>query len=253
MTRKRLDGEYYEVHHIIPRSIGGSNRKNNLTTLTAREHFICHLLLVKIYPNEISMVYASWLMANKGCMKDKREYRVSSRLYERLKKEWSLRISELNLGSKRSDAVRKKMSEIKSQQCIITRGSSGMKWFYNPITLENKLCFESDVPEGYVVGRYIKKAPQKGVYKWIYNTSTYERAQIKRDDPIPNGWGIGSGKGITKSIHNPNTMERKYIGINDEIPEGWSPGIGALNQEHKDKIGKSNKIALLNYHSKNKK
>lgn len=38
---------YTECHHILPKSLGGSNDKSNLINLTAREHFICHLLLTK--------------------------------------------------------------------------------------------------------------------------------------------------------------------------------------------------------------
>ena len=38
-----------EEHHIIPRCLGGSDDKSNLVKLTAKEHFICHLLLTKIY------------------------------------------------------------------------------------------------------------------------------------------------------------------------------------------------------------
>ena len=40
---------YCETHHIIPKSEGGSNDKSNLVNLTAREHYIAHLLLWKIY------------------------------------------------------------------------------------------------------------------------------------------------------------------------------------------------------------
>lgn len=47
-NRINFDDNYYENHHIIPKSLGGSNSKNNLIKLTAREHFICHLLLVKM-------------------------------------------------------------------------------------------------------------------------------------------------------------------------------------------------------------
>ena len=39
-----------EVHHIVPKCLGGSNKKENLVELTAREHFICHRLLCEIYP-----------------------------------------------------------------------------------------------------------------------------------------------------------------------------------------------------------
>lgn len=36
-----------EEHHIIPRSLGGADTSENLVLLTAREHFIAHLLLAK--------------------------------------------------------------------------------------------------------------------------------------------------------------------------------------------------------------
>lgn len=38
-----------ETHHIIPRSLGGSNDDANLVNLTLREHYIAHLLLFKIF------------------------------------------------------------------------------------------------------------------------------------------------------------------------------------------------------------
>lgn len=31
---------YFEKHHILPKSLGGTNDKENLVKLTAREHFI---------------------------------------------------------------------------------------------------------------------------------------------------------------------------------------------------------------------
>ena len=41
--------EYGERHHIVPRAEGGSDDASNLVKLTAREHYIAHLLLAKIY------------------------------------------------------------------------------------------------------------------------------------------------------------------------------------------------------------
>lgn len=38
---------YIEKHHIVPKSLGGNNLKNNIVSLTAREHYICHVLLTK--------------------------------------------------------------------------------------------------------------------------------------------------------------------------------------------------------------
>lgn len=42
--------EYSEKHHIIPRCLGGNNNPDNIISLSYREHFLCHWLLCKIYP-----------------------------------------------------------------------------------------------------------------------------------------------------------------------------------------------------------
>lgn len=50
-ARSRIipDGVYCERHHIIPKSLNGSNDKNNIVRLYPREHYIAHLLLFKKY------------------------------------------------------------------------------------------------------------------------------------------------------------------------------------------------------------
>lgn len=49
-NRKKTDGVYYESHHIYPKSIcpERKNDKSNKVLLTAKEHYICHLLLIKM-------------------------------------------------------------------------------------------------------------------------------------------------------------------------------------------------------------
>jgi len=46
-SKNRLLNGYKEKHHIIPRCLGGKDTKDNLAILTAREHFIVHMLLCK--------------------------------------------------------------------------------------------------------------------------------------------------------------------------------------------------------------
>jgi len=73
---------YKESHHIIPRSLGGSDDKNNLVDLTAREHYIAHLLLSKIHGGEQKrkMLAAVLLM---GAIK--RYKKCNSHLYESMR------------------------------------------------------------------------------------------------------------------------------------------------------------------------
>lgn len=52
-SARELDpNEYYEKHHIIPSSLGGSDDEINLIQLTSREHFIVHWLLTKMCKGE---------------------------------------------------------------------------------------------------------------------------------------------------------------------------------------------------------
>lgn len=79
---------YYERHHFVPKCFGGDNSKENLVLLTAKEHFIAHKLLVEIYPENQQLIYALWMMS--FCKTKERDYRVSSREYERNKILFSL-------------------------------------------------------------------------------------------------------------------------------------------------------------------
>lgn len=101
-----LEG-YKEKHHIVPKCLGGKDDKENLVELTAREHFICHMLLCEIYPDNKKLWYALFLMSIGKKTKKKNNYKVSARLYERLK----IKHSKFLTGSKHSKITRKKMSE----------------------------------------------------------------------------------------------------------------------------------------------
>lgn len=104
--------EYYEKHHIIPRSLGGTNQASNLVLLTAREHFICHILLTKMFEvgsNEYyKMLHASMLM--RGMNKHQNRY-FNSRLYDYTKKKYSEYRSNLRKGQLLSDTHKKNISE----------------------------------------------------------------------------------------------------------------------------------------------
>ena len=91
---------YSEKHHIIPKSMGGSNAKDNLVCLTAREHFICHWLLTKMTVGELKhkMIYAAWSMVRKSKGQDR--YNMTSRKYDSLKTNCHKQKKERLLGTK---------------------------------------------------------------------------------------------------------------------------------------------------------
>lgn len=103
---RQIEG-YIEKHHIIPRCLNGTDDKNNIVQLTAREHFICHQLLCEIYPTNDKLKHALFLMSI-GKQKSKyKHYKISSRIYERLKLEYSLFL----IGKKQSEKTKQKKSE----------------------------------------------------------------------------------------------------------------------------------------------
>lgn len=142
---------YCETHHIIPRSMGGSNAKDNLVKLTAKEHFVCHLLLTKM-TNSHKMAMALQMML--GNNKSSRRYVPgSSKIYEFAKKRASLAKMGVNnpifgrkipctedrknniskalhasiifKESRASDKFRKKISDIQSNETLLVSVETG--------------------------------------------------------------------------------------------------------------------------------
>jgi len=88
---------YTEKHHIIPKSLGGSNNTSNLVSLTAREHFICHMLLTKMVSGKQrqKMVHAWWAMSTlkKDCQK---RYKLNSFQYNLVRQQYAKQIKKNN-------------------------------------------------------------------------------------------------------------------------------------------------------------
>ena len=80
---------YTEKHHIIPKSLGGNDVKSNIVTLTAKEHYIAHLLLTKITSgiNRHKMIHAFIMMSQCKDPKQERILKINSSLYNSLKEQ----------------------------------------------------------------------------------------------------------------------------------------------------------------------
>jgi len=88
--------QYMERHHIVPRSLGGTDDANNLVPLTPREHYIAHRLLTKITEgtDKSKMWWALHRMIHGNINP------LSSKQYDRFRKQWAQWLSE-NHHSKR--------------------------------------------------------------------------------------------------------------------------------------------------------
>jgi len=101
-SEKRKKGKtYYEDHHIVPRSEGGTDNKENLVLLTAREHYIAHWLLFRESPTQ-SRAFAFWRMNTKNVNQ-------SSRGYEEAREAHAYHMSKLRKSTPREESTIAKM------------------------------------------------------------------------------------------------------------------------------------------------
>jgi hypothetical protein len=86
--------------------MGGSNDEQNLVNLTAREHFIAHQLLVKMYPDNHKLIHAAHMMSNlQKCKKA-----GNSRKYEELRRLHADAVSVRHKGKTLSEEHKAKVS-----------------------------------------------------------------------------------------------------------------------------------------------
>lgn len=120
-AKRRTKDFIGEIHHIIPKSMNGSNKNVNLVKLTFREHFICHLLLTKMCidkKNEIKMIWALHRITYSGNHKNSKTYSlVRKKFISNLKenhpsktKKWRKNVSNGVKKSWKKDYNRKKQT-----------------------------------------------------------------------------------------------------------------------------------------------
>ena len=99
-AKQRTTDDYTELHHIIPQSMGGSNDKENLVDLTAREHFICHWLLIKMTEGKdrSKMLYALNGMKAENRYQQRYHTKITARVYEKYRIEHAKNHSETMKG-----------------------------------------------------------------------------------------------------------------------------------------------------------
>ena len=126
---RQLSG-YVERHHIVPKCMGGTDDKSNLVELTPEEHYVAHQLLVKMYPEVDSLVYA----ANKMTVSSKTTSRNNKR-YGWLKRRYQS-VCKKRIGKKNS--------------------SYGTRWYTN-FTLKNCVKVNSKDFKYYESNGYVKQ------------------------------------------------------------------------------------------------
>ena len=194
--------EYREKHHIIPRSLGGNDDPKNLVSLTAREHFVCHKLLIRMTDgiSRGKMAFALVLMSGKR----------GSKIYDSTKKLLAEHVSQLHTGkipitNGVVDKTIFKGEEIPPgfykgfSPATIKKhgdGNKGKKWITNGIV---SYQIKHDVlPEGFYWGQadyHKEKNSRPGgsnpMFGLFFITNGKENATCDNVAAIPKGWRKG--------------------------------------------------------------
>lgn len=110
--RKERPEGYTENHHAIPKCIGGLKTFENMVRLTAKEHFVAHLLLVKMYSENKGLNNAAFRMSGRKL--------YGSRKYVWVKEKWSKVMSEkfkgISLTEDQKDKISKNMKGVRKSE-----------------------------------------------------------------------------------------------------------------------------------------
>lgn len=132
-----------EIHHITPKSLGGTNEKQNLVRLSYREHYLCHLLLTKMVLGEskYKMAWALMLLSSKRKVKNSHQFDKARRI-----------LSEASINRPKSTEWRKNMS-------IRMSGKGNPN--YNPYKIRDSRTSEERKRDGIIKMTNTKKEQAK--------------------------------------------------------------------------------------------
>ena len=167
-ARQRALTGYSEVHHIVPKCLGGSNRKDNLVRLTAEEHVFAHRLLCRIHPHNTKLAYAVVLLVGslygretrKAYAADKERVRLN-----RLAKQAAEDAAVIKLLNKRKSPTKSahksptKLVDVPVYAREYPRYVKvGNRWVTNGVTSKHVKAdeFEGYLAQGWVPGRRLK-------------------------------------------------------------------------------------------------
>lgn len=226
LNKKKLSG-YYEIHHILPKCEGGLDDRENLVLLTAREHFVCHKLLVEIYPENKGLLLAVWSFMSTES-NNTHNYKMSSREYEYYRLRAIDILREYGFNKIRTKEEGKKISQKAKDRWKRFRESGRVDEVKENIAKETKAAMQKK--------EIIEKTKVNTGSKWYTNIidGTSMHWYKGMDIPDPNIWRPGRPpmklsareklKVKCNYYYNPELKENRRFYKDDIIPEGWFPG-----------------------------
>ena len=105
INREIIRVGYVEKHHILPRCLGGLDNKENIIKLYPEEHYLAHLLLCKITPNNSKLLYAAMNMSSGSMINNGKR---NNKAYGWLRRQYAESMSGDNNPNRRNPEIQKK-------------------------------------------------------------------------------------------------------------------------------------------------
>lgn len=232
-NRQLEEGSYTESHHIVPKSFIDEQVKNkeedNLIILTAREHYIAHLMLWKAFGGK--MAQAFFMMTSFS----RYESKLTSRKYSSLREACSKIISKRMKGAGNpffgkispfkgkhfSKESSEKLSKSNSGRIVINNGKISKR------VKEENLDYFLHI--GWNIGLDDNTIKNSSEARKGFKHSIETKSKLSR---------------IRKNsfyITNADKTQEKFIFSEKDIPEGWTLGRKKFSEEHIKNIGNSSK------------
>lgn len=152
-AKNRVLTDYSEKHHILPKCLGGNDESANLVRLTFREHFICHQLLCKIYPENQKLIFAFSSMIRVSRKNIKRFEILTSRHFDIVKKTLAPHIGKWNIGrTPWNKGITGDTYKHKYRCGLTPPRHDGARWINDGVQTK-KIQMGVLLPDGYVYGR----------------------------------------------------------------------------------------------------
>lgn len=240
-THKISEDVVCEIHHIVPKSIGGDDSSENLVNLPIRWHYIVHCWLPAMYAEQGNqdgyekMLFAWNRMQNyrTGHRAALRCIKEDSELYRKLRESY-IKVSS-RLGKTR---IGEKNAQFKHH------------WWKDPNDRSKSMSIkEGDpVPEGWIKGRWYSEETLKTIKNnnhnrgkiCITNQLTGERKYIKKDEKMLYGpdWVDGYSIGCSKGRYYTFDGMNKFLVRKNEIPPIGSISVFEWRKKHPSFVGK---------------
>jgi hypothetical protein len=191
---RKLSG-YSERHHVLPRCMGGGNSRENIVRLTPEEHYVAHLLLVKIHPRNFRLLWAASSMTGAN----RRQQARKNKLYGCLRRRLSDGMRERSSGRTASAEARAKMSasrqgkrrgphSVETREKLSLAAKGRRKSIAHKAALRAAKLGKKRVPHSADVRRRISESNKAAVSRRDYSSLKDPTYRLKQSEKMRQIW-----------------------------------------------------------------